>query len=127
MATQLTPDEMKAFVRQHFEDFINNKKSEVLRHNMTSDFLDHDGPGGRSAGVADEEKMVHGMYALGIRVTIDEMVAEGDKVVCRNTWRWNDKNSGTPMEFRGFVEWRFEGKKIAERWATVTAPYETSE
>lgn len=26
MAPQLTPDEMKAFVRQHFEDFVNNKK-----------------------------------------------------------------------------------------------------
>jgi hypothetical protein len=26
------------------------------------------------------------------------------------------------MEFHGFVEWRFEGEKIAERWATVTQP-----
>jgi hypothetical protein len=26
------------------------------------------------------------------------------------------------MEFRGFVEWRFEGDKIVERWATVTKP-----
>jgi len=26
------------------------------------------------------------------------------------------------MEFHGFVEWRFEGAKIAERWATVTSP-----
>ena len=126
MATQLSPDEMKAFVRQHFEDFINNKKAEVLRHNMTPDFYDHDGPGDRSAGVEDEEKMVQGMYALGIRVTIEDMVAEGDKVVCRNIWRWNDK-SGKSMAFRGFVEWRFEGKQIAERWATVTPPYEISE
>jgi hypothetical protein len=28
------------------------------------------------------------------------------------------------MEFHGFVEWRFEGIKIAERWATVTPPAE---
>jgi hypothetical protein len=28
------------------------------------------------------------------------------------------------MEFHGFVEWRFEGDKIAERWATVTSPAE---
>jgi hypothetical protein len=26
------------------------------------------------------------------------------------------------MQFHGFVQWRFEGDKIAERWATVTAP-----
>ena len=26
------------------------------------------------------------------------------------------------MGFRGFVLWRLEGDKIAERWATVTKP-----
>jgi hypothetical protein len=31
------------------------------------------------------------------------------------------------MEFHGFVEWRFEGDRIAERWATVTAPRRASE
>jgi hypothetical protein len=28
------------------------------------------------------------------------------------------------MEFHGFVQWRFEGDQIAERWATVTTPRE---
>ena len=58
----------------------------------------------------------------GLQLTIEDMVAEGDKGVCRNRWRWRDAASGTPMEFHGFVEWRFEGNRIAERWATVTAP-----
>jgi predicted ester cyclase len=43
-------------------------------------------------------------------------------VMCRNIWRWTDPKSGNRMEFHGFVLWRFEGDKIAERWATVTAP-----
>ena len=47
MATDLTPKQMKAFVRQHFEDFVNNKKAEVIQNNMTPDFYDHDGPGGQ--------------------------------------------------------------------------------
>ena len=41
--------------------------------------------------------------------------------MCRNIWRWTDA-SGQKMEFYGFVLWRFEGGKIAERWATVTQP-----
>jgi predicted ester cyclase len=128
MATQLTPDEMKAFVRQHFEDFVNNKKAEVIRHNMTPDFYDHDGPGGKSAGVEEDENMMRAMYELmpGIQLTIQDMVAEGDKVVCRNSWHWKDVKSGKTMEFHGFVQWRFEGNQIAERWATVTLPRETS-
>jgi hypothetical protein len=32
--------------------------------------------------------------------------------------------SGRRMAFHGFVLWRFEGPKLAERWATVTQPAE---
>lgn len=129
MATHLTPDEMKAFVHQHFDDFVNQKKAEVIRHNMTSDFYDHDGPGGKPVGIAEDEEMMRKMYNFmpDIQVTIEDMVAEGDKVVCRNIWRWTDAKNGTPMEFHGFVEWRFEGDRIAERWATVTPPHEASQ
>jgi predicted ester cyclase len=57
-------------------------------------------------------------------LTIEDMIAEGDKVMCRNIWRWTDAASGRKMQFHGFVLWRFEGEKIAERWATVTSPAE---
>ena len=124
MATTLTPHQMKQFVQKHFDDFVNRRKAAVIRVNMTPDFLDHDGPGGRPTGVEGDERMMEGMYATipDLRITIEDMVAEGDKVVCRNIWRWTDRSSGAPMEFHGFVMWRFEGEKIAERWATVTAP-----
>ena len=58
-----------------------------------------------------------------LHLTIEEMIAEGNKVVCRNIWRWTDA-SGKKMQFHGIVLWRFEGDKIAERWATVTPPGE---
>jgi len=57
-----------------------------------------------------------------LHVTIEDMIAEGDKVVCRNIWRWTDPSSGKKMQFHGFVLWRFGGDRIAERWATVTPP-----
>jgi hypothetical protein len=43
------------------------------------------------------------------------MIAEGDKVVCRNRWQGTNAKTGRKVEFHGFVEWRFEGNKIAER------------
>jgi predicted ester cyclase len=129
MPTSLSSSAMKALVRQHFEDFVNNRKAEVIRHNMTPDFLDHDGPGGKETGVEGDEAMMHGMYGLvpDLHITIEEMIAEGDKVVCRNRWQGTNAKTGRRVEFHGFVEWRFEGDKIAERWATVTAPTEVSE
>ncbi len=124
-ATNLTLDEMKRFVKDHFENFVNNRKAEVIRNNMTSDFYDHDGPDGKPTGVEGDEQMMKGMYKLmpDLRMTIEDMVAEGDKVVCRNIWRWTDA-SGEKMQFHGFVLWRFERGKIAERWATLTPPAE---
>lgn len=129
MATSLSPEEMKQRVRDHFEDFVNRRKPEVIRTNMTPDFVDHDGPGGRPAGIEADEKMMRGMYdALpDLNLTIEDMLADGDRVVCRNIWRWTDKSSGKKMQFHGFVMWRFEGDRIAERWATVTAPAEGTE
>lgn len=57
-----------------------------------------------------------------MHLTIEDMIAEGDKVMCRNIWRWTDTASGRRMQFHGLVLWCFEGDKIAERWATVTPP-----
>ena len=125
MATNLSLDRMKQIVRDHFEDFVNKKNAGVIRRNMTPDFYDHDGPGGRPAGVDGDEQMMMNMHKAmpDLYLTIEEMIAEGDKVVCRNIWRWTDA-SGKKMQFHGFVLWRFEGDKIAERWATVTPPSE---
>jgi hypothetical protein len=58
MPTTLTTDEMKAKVRSHFEDFVNNRKAEVIRTNMTADFYDHDGPGGEPTDASGDEKMM---------------------------------------------------------------------
>jgi predicted ester cyclase len=124
MATNLTLEQMKKFVRDHFEEFVNKRNAAVIHKNMTRDFHDHDGPGGKPTGVDGDEQMMLGMYKAmpDLRLTIEDMIAEGDKVMCKNVWRWTDKETGKRMEFRGFVLWRFEGDKIAERWATVTPP-----
>ena len=123
MATHLTTDQMKQLVKSHFEEFVNRRNAAVIRQNMTPDFYDHDGPGGKPTDVTGDEQMMMGMYKVmpDLHVAVDEMVAEADKVVCKNTWRWTDA-SGKRMQFHGFVLWRFEGGKIAERWATVTPP-----
>jgi predicted ester cyclase len=124
MPTELSPDEMKAFVRSHFDDFVNKRNAAVLRKNMTLDFRDHNGPGNKPTDIEGDEELMRQMYQAmpDLHLTIEDMIAEGDKVVCRNIWRWRDPNSNRKMEFHGFVLWRFEGDKLAERWATVTSP-----
>jgi predicted ester cyclase len=126
MSSNLTTEQMKRFVADHFEDFVNKRNASVIEKNMTPDFLDHDGPGGKPTDVEGDEMMMRRVYEKmpDLHLTIEDMVAEGDKVVCRNIWRWTDPESRKKMQFHGFVLWRLEAGKIAERWATVTPPTE---
>jgi len=120
----LSLEEMKTFVRTHFEDFVNRKTSEVALKNFSDDFLDHDEPGGVAVGAWAAKTMMEGAYRKwpDLHVTVEDILAEGDKVMVRNTWHAIDQASGRKIEFHGFVLWRFAHKKIVERWATITPP-----
>jgi predicted ester cyclase len=59
-------------------------------------------------------------------VTIDAIVAEGDLVAVRGTWRGTHrgafrgiKPAGAKVEFSGMVFWRVHDGKIRERWGLV--------
>ena len=85
MATQLTPIQMKEFVRKHFEEFVNKRNAAVIRINMTPDFCDHDGPGGKPTDRDGDEQMMMAMYKTmpDLHLTIDDMVAEEIKSSAR--------------------------------------------
>jgi predicted ester cyclase len=123
----LSLEEMKEFVKNHFEDFVNRKKPEVALVNLSVDFLDHDEPSGPQVGPEAAMVMMKAAYEKwpDLRVTVEDLIAEGDKVMVRNTWRATDAATGKKIEFHGFVLWRFAGRKIVERWATITEPRET--
>jgi hypothetical protein len=39
MATHLTPEQMKQFVRDHFEDFVNKQDAAAIKRNVAPDFF----------------------------------------------------------------------------------------
>jgi ketosteroid isomerase-like protein len=117
-------EEMKDFVRKHFDDFVNRKLSGVALKNFSGDFLDHDEPGGAVVGPLAAKTMMEHLYQLwpDLHVEVEDILAEGDKVMVRNVWTATEKSSGRKITFRGFVLWRFANRKIVERWATLTPP-----
>jgi predicted ester cyclase len=119
-----TLDEMRQFVAKHFDEFVNRKNPEVARENFSADFLDHDEPSGPQVGAEAAITMMKAAFQKwpDLHVTIEDMIAERDKVMVRNTWRATDAATGHKIEFHGFVLWRFANRKIVERWATLTAP-----
>ncbi|MDF5728401.1 MAG: ester cyclase [Rhizonema sp. PD38] len=119
-------EQNKTFIRNHFEEFVNRQNSAIAYQNFAPNFLDHDEPYGEAIGAEPAKQMMEATYVKypDIHVTIEDIIAEDDKVMVRNTWRATDSSTGKKIEFKGFVLWRLANGKIAERWATLTPPKE---
>jgi predicted ester cyclase len=125
--TAMTHPEAKEFIRNHFQEFVNRKNVNIGNVNFAADFVDHgaDVPAGMPPGPAGAIQYVSGALKRfpDLRVQIEDMIAEDDKVVVRNHWTATDSQSGKRLEFRGIVIWRIAARRIAERWAYLEAPH----
>jgi predicted SnoaL-like aldol condensation-catalyzing enzyme len=125
--TGMTHLEMKEFIRNHFEEFVNRKNVGIGAVNFASGFVDHgaDVPPGLPPGPAGAMKYVGAALKKipDLRVTIMDMIAEDDKVVVRNHWTGTDEASNQRLEFSGIVIWRIADLHIVERWAYLESPH----
>ena len=124
----MTPEERKEFVRRHYERGMNQQDLTALDEDLAPDFVDHDlsphPARGREAAKAGLAAICRAFPDL--QVTIEDMVAEGDTVVVRNTWRGTHLGDfmgatagGRPVTFTGVAIWRIACGKLAERWLYV--------
>ena len=123
----MTTEEAKAFVRRHFEDFVNRQDLTAADRNFASDYQEHgvDAPLGSEPGPEGPKQDLAAAFRRfpDIRVTIEDIIAEGDKVVVRNVWRATDRENQRQIEFGGIVIWRIAGGKLTERWAYLESPH----
>jgi steroid delta-isomerase-like uncharacterized protein len=121
-----TLDANKALIHRVFEEIIPAGDQAAMRDVMAPDFLDHDPLPGQPAGAAGGEYVVSTMHTAhpDLRFTIEELVAEADRVVIRWTLRGTNTGpmlgrppSGQAVEFAAIVIFRIANGKIAERWA----------
>ena len=125
--TGMAHEEMKQFICNHFEEFVNRQNLAIADVNFALNFVDHgaDVPSGTPPGPAGAKQYVGGAYKRfpDIHVQIEDLIAEDDKVVVRNHWKGTDAKNGQKIQFHGIVIWRIENRKIIERWAYLEAPH----
>jgi steroid delta-isomerase-like uncharacterized protein len=121
-----TPDANKALVRRVFEELIPAGDPAAMRAVLAPDFLDHDPLPGQPAGAAGGEYVVTTMHTAqpDLRFTIDDLVAERDRVTIRWTLQGTNTGpllgrppTGKPVELAAIVVFRIADGLIAERWA----------
>ena len=119
----------KQLIREHYEATTNNYDSTAIDRQVADDFIDHGPPAVKGPeGVKRHITALHAAFP-DMTVTIDVIVAEGDLVAVRGTWRGTHrgefrgvKPAGAKVEFSGMVFWRVRDGKIRERWGLVDAP-----
>jgi ketosteroid isomerase-like protein len=125
--TGMTLAEAKDFVRRHFEDFVNRKNLDVGDVNLGPEFVDRgsDVPPDMPAGPAGAKAYVGAALQKfpDLHVTVEDIIAENDKVVVRNTWRATDTQSGRIIRFSGIVIWRIAHRQLVERWAYLESSH----
>jgi steroid delta-isomerase-like uncharacterized protein len=120
----MSTQENKALIRQVFEEAVNQGNLAVVDALFSPDFVDHStpdqvpGPEGVKSYFASIRASFPDMY-----VTIDDMIAEGDKVVVRTTWRGTHQGeyegiapTGKQVARTLIQIFRIEGGQILEEW-----------
>jgi steroid delta-isomerase-like uncharacterized protein len=123
----MSTEENKALARRVFDEVLNGRSLDLLDELAASDYIEHNPlPGQRSGidGIRDRYTMVMG--AFDAHFTVEDVIAEADRVVLR--WTQSGRHVGeifgmpaTGASFRipGIEIWRVEDSKLAEHWDVV--------
>ena len=122
----MTLEANKALIRRIFEEVIPAGDDAAMRELVAPEWVDHDPLPGQPAGPEGPEYVVTTMHTAypDLRFTIDDLVAEGDRVVIRWTLQGTNTGpmlgrppTGEPVELAAVVIFRIAHGRIAERWA----------
>ena len=122
----MSAEQNKALNRRLVEEGFSKGDFAVLDELIAEDCLDHAGAPGTAPGLAGVKQfftMFHAAFP-DLHYTIEDQVAEGDKVVTRTTWRGTHKGTfvgipptGKQVAVTGLDMTRWAGGKAVEHWA----------
>lgn len=126
-----TSAENKEIVRRYYEEAFNEEQYDLLDELIAEDVVNHDplsdetlsaGEARGFAGFRRHVEVAHEAFA-DATVTIEDMIAEGDKVAARFTFEGTHEGrfggiepTGKQVAGTNMVFYRIEDGKIAERW-----------
>lgn len=112
-------------IRRIIDEAFNAGQFDVVDEAFAAEYLDHEAGPGAPRGPKGFTGFVRAFRTTfpDVEVTVEDLIAEGDKVALRVTWRGPQVGAlggvpatGLPVEFPGFHVYRFEHGKVAEHW-----------
>lgn len=121
----MSAEDNKALYRRFMEEVFLKRNPGVIDQFIAPNCVDHAAPAGFPKGLEGAKQLL-GMYLSAfpdVAVTIEDLVAEGDRVVARYTARGTHQGSfmgiaatGKRVTFTGIDIVRVSGDKIVEHW-----------
>jgi steroid delta-isomerase-like uncharacterized protein len=112
------PEKNKAIIYREEEEVWNQRNLETIESLYSPNFINHDTgfPDVRTREDFKQFWMMVGEVTQDYRLTIDDMIAEGDKVAVRWSSHFIEKSSTKPVTNKGIVIYRLADGKIVESW-----------
>ncbi len=119
-------EQNKELVRRSVAEFYNRENVDVVDEIYAADYVGHDPAGIKAGGMEQLQQLVTSMYAAfpDFHVVIDELIAEGDKVVKRFHIHFTHQGefmgvppTGKAITFSGTDTYRIADGKLAENWS----------
>lgn len=124
---QMNVEQNKALVRRYYDEVLNGGNPAILQDIAAEDYVEHDPFPGQGNGRADLEARARGILgALDPQFEIQDMIAEGDRVVVR--WRSRGTHVGEFLgipatnrayDIAGIDIHRIVDGRMAEHWHVV--------
>jgi steroid delta-isomerase-like uncharacterized protein len=123
----MATEENKALLRR-FIEIWNTGNVAMADEFVNANLVDHSLPPGLPPGLAGFKLLVSGFRAAfpDLRITIDDLMAQGDKAAARVTFRGTQQGEfqGIPATAKSFTMGaigllRFEAGEVVEHWATL--------
>jgi steroid delta-isomerase-like uncharacterized protein len=122
----MSTEDNKALVRRYLEEVFNKKNLAAIDELIAPNHIDHSAAAARSPAGPEGSRQLIGMMLTAfpdLHVTVEDMIAEGDKVVFRMTMRGTQQGAfgsipptGKQVAVSTIDIVRIEGGKIAEEW-----------
>lgn len=116
----------RAIIKRFVEEVWNRGRLDLVEEFFDEDVIDHYRPGSPGLRGRKQSQDVMGMVRAAlpdIHVSLDDVIAEGDRVVTR--WNWTATHegellgvsaTGKPITNSGTTIYRFANARIAEVW-----------
>lgn len=125
MNDQATVQKNKDVYRKYIEEVFNRGKTELIPELLADNYIFHDAPPGApngSVSVKQTVEMFHKAFP-DLKITLDEVIGEGDLVVARATTRgthqgplFGMQGTGKKVAMTGLTMVRVRDGKIQESW-----------